>query len=296
MTAMTRPSEVGSLLSASIREVTRKAIGNSNISAYAEKDPPISWNSISQAGWDTAGTSDDGDGLSTRDLVEIAQAWGETCIPLPLIPTILAKRYSKSAANHSGPITFSVGTRTQESGQGLSPFGSHPGINLIKDFTNPNDALLIDVHGSRDGFAETLRLAKLPIQTTFSQPIADELAAVWAGEASGIARRVLRDSVDYAKNRYQFGKPIGSFQAVKHHLANAHVAVEFAETAAIWASLETKNAERASFHGLDQSIRAIELAIQVHGGMGFTWEMGLHFYLRHVQALRELLQGIYASL
>ena len=295
MTTSTRPGEVGLLLADAIREVAKKSVGNANVATYAEKDSPITWNAISQAGWDTAGILENGQGVSTRDLVEIAQAWGETCLPLPLIPTIIAKRHSQLAASHNGPVTFSVGTRTQQPGYGLSPFGIYKEIRLVTDFSNTREPLMEVVVGSQDDFAPTLKLASVAIQSKFSQAFADELAAVWAGEASGIAKKALRESVEYAKTRHQFGKPIGTFQAVKHHLANAHVAVEFAETAAIWASMEPTNAKRASLHGLDQSIRALELSIQVHGGMGFTWEMGLHFYLRHLQTIRELLQGVYTN-
>jgi alkylation response protein AidB-like acyl-CoA dehydrogenase len=293
MTTKTRPSEIGIVLASAIRDAARKSVGKSNVATYAEKGSPISWDAISQAGWDSAGVLEDGDGLSTRDLVEIAQAWGETCLPLPLIPTILAKRFSNTAANHSGPVTFSIGTQTQQPKHGLSPFGAFPGIVLVDDFSRPSAPLSKGLDNSNDDFAPTLQLAVLNHQTKFSRAFADEIAAVWAGEASGTARKVLRESVEYAKNRNQFGKPIGSFQAVKHHLANAHIATEFAETAAIWASLEPVNAKRASLYGIDQSIRAVEIGIQVHGGMGFTWEMGIHFYLRHLQALRELLQGVY---
>lgn len=293
MTTKTRPSEVGLELASAIRDAAKKSVGKSNVATYAEKESMVTWDAISQAGWDSAGIIEDGEGISTRDLVEIAQAWGETCLPLPLITTIMSKRHSITAANHAGPVTFSIGTQTQEPNQGLTPFGSYPGIVLVNDFAQPSAALLMGLNNSSDDFAPTLQLANFEHQTKFSRAFADELAAVWAGEASGTARKVLRESVEYAKNRNQFGKPIGSFQAVKHHLANAHIAAEFAETAAIWASLEPANAKRASLYGIDQSIRAVELGIQVHGGMGFTWEMGLHFYLRHIQTLRELLQGVY---
>jgi hypothetical protein len=293
MTTKTRPSEVGIVLAEAIREAAKKSVGKSNIATYAENDSPITWDAISQAGWDTVGMAEDGDQISTRDLMEIAQAWGENCLPLPLIPTIMAKRYSITAANQSGPVTFCIGTQTQQPGQGLTPFGSYPGIKVLDDVSKESDPLRTGIGKSPDDFAPTLQLASFDYRSKFSQAFADEIAAVWAGEASGTARKVLRESVEYAKTRHQFGKPIGSFQAVKHHLANAHIAAEFAETAAIWASLEPHNAKRASLHGIDQSIRAIELGIQVHGGMGFTWEMGIHFYLRHVQALRELLQGVY---
>jgi len=102
--------------------------------------------------------------------------------------------------------------------------------------------------------------------------------------------------VQYAKDREQFGRPIGSFQAIKHRLADMHSDAEYAETSVIWASMEREQAERATLYALDTSIRVAESAIQVHGGMGFTWEMGLHFYLRAMLTQRELVTGLWAGI
>ena len=92
----------------------------------------------------------------------------------------------------------------------------------------------------------------------------------------------------------KFGKPIGSFEAVKHRLADMHSEVPYAESAVIWASLEPQNARRAASYPLDTAIEVAESSIQVHGGMGFTWEMGLHFYLRSMLVRRQLVQGLWA--
>jgi alkylation response protein AidB-like acyl-CoA dehydrogenase len=59
--------------------------------------------------------------------------------------------------------------------------------------------------------------------------------------------------------------------------------------------MEREQAERATLYALDTSIRVAESAIQVHGGMGFTWEMGLHFYLRAMLTQRELVTGLWAG-
>jgi alkylation response protein AidB-like acyl-CoA dehydrogenase len=88
----------------------------------------------------------------------------------------------------------------------------------------------------------------------------------------------------------QFGHPIGSFQAVKHQLADMHIETQLAETAVLWASLEPAEAHRPVRFAVDAAIRVAQDAIQVHGAMGFTWELGLHYYLRSMLVRREMLQ------
>ena len=117
--------------------------------------------------------------------------------------------------------------------------------------------------------------------------------AVLAAEAAGIASETTEQAAEYAKVRQQFGRPIATFQAVKHHCANMLVAAELA-TAAAW------DAGRAGIGGGDQlgytaAIAAVlavpaaagnaSLNIQVHGGIGFTWEHDAHLYLRRAAAV-----------
>lgn len=292
MTQTTSAGEIGLALADSIREVTRKNVGSANIATFIEGDAPISWDAVSKAGWDQVGQNQGDEQATLRDLVEIGQAWGETLVQLPLLPTIVAKRHSLAAATHSGPVSFSIAVKRLENRGGLVPFGLIDGIKLVADFEVHDSPLIPVEKQASDDFAPSLKLTTSTHITTFSALVANEMAAIWAGEASGAAKRVIRDSVEFAKMRHQFGKPIGSFQTVKHHLANGHIAVEQASTAAIWASLDLSNSNRASTYAVEQSIRALEIAIQVHGGMGFTWEMGLHFYLRHLLTLRELMEGM----
>ncbi|CUR58336.1 Isovaleryl-CoA dehydrogenase [metagenome] len=114
-------------------------------------------------------------------------------------------------------------------------------------------------------------------------------AAVFlAAEQVGIAQHLLDVSVEYAKTRVQFGRPIGSFQAVKHRLADMLVTVEHARSAAYyaaWAAQEgADDAELARSLALAVCIDAATLVagdcIQVLGGIGFTWEHEAHLYLK----------------
>ena len=149
--------------------------------------------------------------------------------------------------------------------------------------------------GTPDHYAPSLRGTIANAPCGFSADAAYELAVVWAAESAGVARRALFDAVDFTKQRFQFDKPIGSFQAVKHHLANAHISAQIAETAAIWASLDREHADLAVAQSFVESLKSLHLSTQVYGGLGFTWEMGVHFSLRHVTMLRDLVKGLSAS-
>jgi len=173
----------------------------------------------------------------------------------------------------------------------LVPFGRIPNISVVESFAGAGTIRTFN-GGAPVEFSPSLLAAVAPMTTTFSDDAHRELAVVWAAEAAGVARRALRETVEFAKHRHQFGKPIGSFQAVKHHLANAHLAAEFAETAAIWASFEQERTDQAVRQSFSKTMQSLHLSIQVYGGIGFTWEMGSHFYLRHVTSLRELAMGV----
>ena len=111
-------------------------------------------------------------------------------------------------------------------------------------------------------------------------------AVLTAAQLIGLSRRMLDMSVDYAKDRHQFGKPIGSFQAVKHQLANVHTQIEFTrpiiQLAAIKGGAEVHNAKVAAN---DTAMLAAETAIQIHGGMGYTYEVDLHLFMKRAWAL-----------
>jgi alkylation response protein AidB-like acyl-CoA dehydrogenase len=120
----------------------------------------------------------------------------------------------------------------------------------------------------------------------------DALAVHRAFDALGAAARLLDMTVSYAKQREQFGAPIGSFQAVKHHCADMAVAVE-AGRATLWAAalaLDTASAaarsraaSAAAAYTKSAAAKVAGTALQVHGGIGFTWEHDLHLFLRRIK-------------
>jgi alkylation response protein AidB-like acyl-CoA dehydrogenase len=125
----------------------------------------------------------------------------------------------------------------------------------------------------------------------------DRAKVMLAAEQLGGAERCLEMAVDYAKTRVQFGRPIGSFQAVKHRCADMLVQVESARSACAWASwcADSDEAELPVAAGLARSfvseafMRVAGDNIQVHGGMGFTWEHDAHLYFRRARSAASLL-------
>ncbi len=112
-------------------------------------------------------------------------------------------------------------------------------------------------------------------------------------ELYGAAQRALEQSVAYAAEREQFGRPIASFQAVSHTLARMAVDLEALDAGIgrLAARGEPRLAAVLRFAGPAAARRVVEGAIQVHGGMGFTWELGLHLHYRRVLDLQAQLNG-----
>ncbi|MFJ9245078.1 acyl-CoA dehydrogenase family protein [Streptomyces sp. NPDC101776] len=126
--------------------------------------------------------------------------------------------------------------------------------------------------------------------------VLDRAAVALAAEQVGVASRALDMAVEYAKVRHQFGRPIGSFQAVKHLLADVLLDVESARAAAHYALLAAADedpdlpsvASLAKAFCSDACLSASEQNIQVHGGIGFTWEHLAHLYLKRAKTSQLL--------
>ncbi len=121
--------------------------------------------------------------------------------------------------------------------------------------------------------------------------LTNRVATASAADAFGASARALEMSVEYAKVRRQFGHPIGSFQAVKHRLADALVDVEGMRSSTYYAAwcVATGDSEAALAASMakawcsDASRRVTGAALQVHGGIGFTWDHDLHLFLKRAQ-------------
>jgi alkylation response protein AidB-like acyl-CoA dehydrogenase len=159
-------------------------------------------------------------------------------------------------------------------------------------------------------FDATRRVARLEFSATPGELVGDvssavaalertaDLAAIaLAAECVGVAERALEMATDYAKLREQFGRPIGSFQAIKHRLATVLVEIEAARSAAWYAlwSATARPDETPVVAALtlatctETAYLAASENVQVHGGIGYTWEHPAHLYLRRATMSRLLL-------
>lgn len=132
------------------------------------------------------------------------------------------------------------------------------------------------------------------------QRLYDRAAVLFAFEQLGGAQRALDMAVAYARERYAFGRPIGSFQSLKHMMADMYVALKLAESNcyyAAWAlAADADDLSLAAATARVSATQAFQLCardnIQVHGGMGFTWEFDCHMYYRRSNYLALQLGGL----
>ncbi|MDT5018164.1 MAG: 3-oxochol-4-en-24-oyl-CoA dehydrogenase [Mycobacterium sp.] len=161
-------------------------------------------------------------------------------------------------------------------------------IELLKatDFTRPLARVVLD---------------SAPVETVSAsaQRVSDLAATVLAAEAAGLARWTLETATEYAKVREQFGKPIGSFQAIKHMCAEMLLRSEQASVAAADAAKAVAGSDEqlsiaaavAAAVGIEAAKANAKDCIQVLGGIGITWEHDAHLYLRRAYGIAHFLGG-----
>jgi alkylation response protein AidB-like acyl-CoA dehydrogenase len=247
-----------------------------------------------------------GVGLGMADAVVVFAELGRRAVPGPLIWTHLAADLVEGAGSGEAVVS------------GLDLLAIQPEPILV-EHRDAMDALLVlrpegvyllspaEVGGEPvaeplDPFTPLHHVAQLPAgrriaDAARAQQLRLEGAALAAGQLLGIAEETLALANAYARQREQFGRPIGSFQAIKHILADMFVRQEAARAAA-WAAgatlddPEAGEVERAVSTGKliagDAALKNARACIQVHGGMGFTWEIPAHFYLKRTWVLESV--------
>ena len=148
---------------------------------------------------------------------------------------------------------------------------------------------------------DSVRCAPLPGSNGHSalQALFDRAAVMMAFEQLGVAQAALDMACNHARERYAFGRPIGSFQAIKHKLVDVYVAVELARSNAYYGAWALEHdaadlpvaAAGARISATDAGWIATKENIQTHGGMGFTWDLDCHLYYRRAKLLGLALGG-----
>ena len=259
------------------------------------------WGALVEMGVVGAAAPEDqgGLGFAPLDLVLIVEETGYAALPEPFVEHVLvavpALPDATAAAAGTQLLTAALG------GAAYVPYAAAADAVL----TEEDDALVlvggpaVDVQPetSVDG---TRRLGWVDWDTAQAIGGADELAAAFdrgvlgtSAQLVGLTRRMLEMTVDYVKDREQFGVPIGSFQAVKHHLADARIALEFARPLvyrAAWSMTEgdpdaAVHASMAKALASDAATLTAGRALQCHGAMGYSFEYDLHLFMKRAWAL-----------
>ncbi|MGB5077707.1 MAG: acyl-CoA dehydrogenase family protein [Sphingorhabdus sp.] len=154
---------------------------------------------------------------------------------------------------------------------------------------------------------QTRPLAKVRLDKVAAEPLADAKASIaaieqggWiclAAEALGGAQACLDLTVAYSRERVQFGRPIGSFQAYKHRLADMMIEIEQARSAVYWAACATDESAQdapialhaAKSFAADTYFMCAGNMIQLHGGIGFTWEHDAHLFFKRARSIQTML-------
>jgi alkylation response protein AidB-like acyl-CoA dehydrogenase len=244
------------------------------------------WVQLSGGGWDRLmlESAKDGGGADLVDLLPVAETWGRYLVPLPFLETVVLRRWTRDDQSLSDRRLTGLLTN------GIAAFGREPDVLLLIGVDPPRESELVDARGECDGFAPSLPLAITKVHTELPSECIREMTVLSAATAVGAASMVLERTVEYAKTREAFGRTIGHFQAVKHRLANMHVDLELARTAMVWAAQDASSCGRPLASAAVRAQRVAAGAIQLHGGTGFTWDAGVHRYMRHVLAVSKLIR------
>jgi alkylation response protein AidB-like acyl-CoA dehydrogenase len=279
----------------------------------------------------TVPESCDGLGLGLLDVAVIARAWGAATIPGPWLPTVLGSEAIRIAGSQdvqsawlpkvaAGEVVLTLATRRAggdwsaagaactESGGRLSGTAGQVEYAAVADafVTATTDGRLWLVDATTPGVTvtrtggldRTTRLATVTFADAAATVLGDDLDSLYAAamvltanDLVGIARSALTRTVAYDKEREQFGRPVGSFQAIKHALADLHVAVSMAEHGALYAAYALDSGQPdaaqavhvAKSKASDVARDATAAMIQYLGGIGYTWEHDAHFAFKRAK-------------
>jgi alkylation response protein AidB-like acyl-CoA dehydrogenase len=319
---------LGDTVAEVLRRRGSRAAARHLLEAETESLPDL-WRDVVELGWLGVHLPEayGGSSFGLEELVVIVEEMGRGLAPGPFVPTVITSAIVSIAAEDATKAAMLPGLADGSIAAGIAlgadvavrdgtvsgEIGAVPGGGLAGVFlvVSGDDVLLVDAgaggvsvepHPNMDPGRRSVRVTLDGAPVTVlpgAREVAVAIARVLlAAEAVGVARECTDLAAAYAKVRHQFGRPIATFQAVKHHCADMLVATELA-TAAVWdaaraastggAELSYAAAVAAALAG-PAANQCANLAIQVHGGIGFTWEHDAHLFLRRATVLNALLE------
>ena len=235
-----------------------------------------------------------GMGMGPVDVVLLVEEAGRAGLPLPYLETCIVLP-SLVEAGCAAELSAIAEGASASVGEGLVPFAAQ--VDQLYTVTDAGlcRASLGAARQSVDNARRVHHVAAGEVLAADAQTLRDRAAVYSAASLVGLGRKVLDMACDYAKVRNQFGKAIGSFQAVQHHLADALLELEFAAPLVYRAahSLSVshpdawQHAAMAKAAASDAADVACKKSLQVHGAIGYTIEFDLHMYMKRAWALRR---------
>jgi alkylation response protein AidB-like acyl-CoA dehydrogenase len=267
------------------------------------------WKELGELGWPGIFIDEEygGQGLGIVELVILMEELGYALAPLPFLSNAAAGLVLQAGASEEQKARWLPGIASGEV-RGTIGLVNEGEAKLVPD-ADLADVIVLCGHDARTvierSAAEVEPVKTMDATRSYARVRAGEgeplegdhlpglscAALAVAAELTGIAQRAMAMAVDYARDRKQFGRPIGSYQAVSHRCAQMLLEVEGSRSAAYYAAW-TADAEpetlalaasMAKAYASDAGWRVCTSALQVHGGIGFTWEHDLHFFLKRAK-------------
>jgi alkylation response protein AidB-like acyl-CoA dehydrogenase len=276
--------------------------------AEAETYDPNLWNELVELGWPGIAVSAEhgGQGLGAVELAVLLEELGYACAASPFFTTATAASVIEAAGSDeqrkrwladlsSGGATAGIGTRE------LAADAQDASVIVLLD---GDEAALVDrADADVQPFVSIDPTRRFATVSGEGEPlgsgVADRVRVALAAEVVGVCQRALDMTLEYVKDRKQFGVPVGSFQAVSHRCAQMLLYTESGRSAAYFAAWAAdaepeRLAEAAALAAAataDGGREVTASAIQAHGGIGFTWEADVHWLYKRAQLDAALLGG-----
>jgi alkylation response protein AidB-like acyl-CoA dehydrogenase len=276
--------------------------------AEAAAYDPALWSELVELGWPGIAVSDEhgGQGLGAVELSVLVEELGYACAATPYLSTATAAAVIDAAGSPEQRSKWLAGLASgeQTAGIGSRELAADASGAAVIVLLDGEDAQLVD--RAEADVEELVSIDPTRRYATVSgegEPLgvgaADRVRAAIASEVIGVCQRALEMTLEFVKDRKQFGVPVGSFQAVSHRCAQMLLATESTRSAAYFAAWAAdadpdrlpEAAALAAAAGADNGREVTASAIQAHGGIGFTWEADVHWLYKRTQLDSALLGG-----
>jgi alkylation response protein AidB-like acyl-CoA dehydrogenase len=217
-----------------------------------------------------------GMGLSFVDLVLLLEETGYHAVPEPIVETAAC-----------GVPLLHDPTLVLATAHALVPWADTADVVITAAGRYDLATMTLTPRPSVDGSRRLFEVRGATTEVDGLPAAFDRGVLGFAAQQCGLAERMLELTVEYAKSRQQFGVPIGSFQAVKHHLANVRLALEFARPLVYRAAatLDPVHVSMAKMKADEAALLSARVSLQCHGAIGYTTEYDLHLYSKRAWAL-----------